>query len=521
MDRQGEQAGETGTVRVVPEGAQDLAVAVEAAGWRIDAADPLVIVADARADLAHVAAEDLVALDTRAALLAVIAPGGAMAACGAGATHVAEGVGDLAEALCFAARHGRRLRGQGRARRLADLADARVPGRFIERHAATGVSVVVAALTSFEIVNNAFGRAAGDLLVRAAEARIARAMAGIETAMLRDGSAFTIAAAGPPALVTVAVSAIERALAEPFALGEETIHVGARIGVAHGGAGEPAKQLLRRAAEALARARGSDGAMTQVSVANEGTPLAELAADLHRAIDRHEIDVLFQPQVAMADGAVIGAEALMRWRHPRLGELGAERLLDAAERAGLVPALSAHVHARALAAVAGWPGGLRLSLNVTAEDLAEPGFDAALAERVAASGFPAERVTLEVTERGLIEEPRRAAAVLNALRAAGFRTAIDDFGTGYSSIAYLSQLPLDYLKLDRVLTQDMAAGQRDRTVVTGVIELAHSLGLTVIAEGVETEQQRDLLARAGVAVWQGFLCAGPVGAADVAALAGG
>ena len=284
--------------------------------------------------------------------------------------------------------------------------------------------------------------------------------------------------------------------------------------------GEDELRQTLRFAEARAERRGDARAADGDGEPSGAALPGFLGRDLRRALAADEIDILFQPQVAMADGAVIGAEALMRWRHPRLGELGAERLLDAAERAGLVPALSAHVHARALAAVAGWPGGLRLSLNVTAEDLAEPGFDAALAERVAASGFPAERVTLEVTERGLIEEPRRAAAVLNALRAAGFRTAIDDFGTGYSSIAYLSQLPLDYLKLDRVLTQDMAAGQRDRTVVTGVIELAHSLGLTVIAEGVETEQQRDLLARAGVAVWQGFLCAGPIGAADVAALAG-
>ena len=518
MDRQGEQAGETGTVRVVPEGAQDLAVAVEAAGWRIDAADPLVIVADARADLAHVAAEDLVALDTRAALLAVIAPGGAMAACGAGATHVAEGVGDLAEALCFAARHGRRLRGQGRARRLADLADARVPGRFIERHAATGVSVVVAALTSFEIVNNAFGRAAGDLLVRAAEARIARAMAGIETAMLRDGSAFTIAAAGPPALVTVAVSAIERALAEPFALGEETIHVGARIGVAHGGAGEPAKQLLRRAAEALARARGSDGAMTQVSVANEGTPLAELAADLHRAIDRHEIDVLFQPQVALADRRIAGVEALARWRHPRLGALGAETLFAAAERADIGVALSDHVQALALSRVAAWPATLahlRVAVNVTAADIARGDFVTHFLDRVDASGIARARVTAEIVEGGLIEDLDAATRLLSALRNAGCRVAVDDFGTGYSSLAYLTALPIDYLKMDRRLIQDVAGDRRQQAVAEGVIAIAGALGLETVAEGVETEEQRDLLAARGCTYFQGFLCSEPVDAAGL------
>jgi EAL domain-containing protein (putative c-di-GMP-specific phosphodiesterase class I) len=156
---------------------------------------------------------------------------------------------------------------------------------------------------------------------------------------------------------------------------------------------------------------------------------------------------------------------------------------------------------------------------VTAEDLAEADFAAAMAALVAEHGVAADRLTLEVTERGLIEDPERASQALAALRQQGFRIAIDDFGTGYSSLAYLSQLPLDYLKLDRVLTQDIAGSGRDRTVVKGVIELAHSLGLVVIAEGVETEQQRDLLARAGVELWQGFLCAGPVSADQLAAFA--
>lgn len=239
-----------------------------------------------------------------------------------------------------------------------------------------------------------------------------------------------------------------------------------------------------------------------------------LARDLERALTADEIEVLFQPQVDMASGAIVGAEALMRWRHPQLGELGAEQLIAAAERAGLVPALSASVHARALAAAATWPAGPRLSLNVTAEDLAEPDFAASMAGLVTEYGVAADRVTLEVTERGLIEDRERASQALATLRQQGFRIAIDDFGTGYSSLAYLAQLPLDYLKLDRVLTQDIAGSARDRTVVKGVIELAHSLGLTVIAEGVETEQQRDLLARAGVELWQGFLCAGPVGSAE-------
>ena len=524
MDRQGDEAGTTDTARVAPATARDLAAAVDAAGWR-RVADPLVIVADARAGIAPVADEDLAALDSRAALLAVIADmGQANDAYAAGATHVAVGVEGIVGALPFARRYALRLRGLGRSRRQADMAVARVPARFIERHADTGASAVIAALTSFEIVNNAFGRAAGDLLVRAAQARVARALAGIEAMMMRDGSTFTIAAAGPPALVSDAVAAIERALAEPFAVGEETIHLGARIGVAHGCAGETAAQLLRRAAEALARARGSDGATTQVAAAGEGTPLAELAADLHRAIDRQEIDVLFQPQVALADGRITGVEALARWRHPRLGALGAETLFAAAERADIGIALSDHVQSLALARVAAWPAALshlRVAVNVTAADISRSDFVAQFLERVDASGVARGRVTAEIVEGGLIEDLDAATRLLNALRAAGCRVAVDDFGTGYSSLAYLAALPLDYLKIDRRLTQDIAGDRRQQAVVEGVLAIAGALGLETIAEGVETDEQRALLAARGCTLYQGFLCSEAVDGAALAALVAG
>lgn len=519
MDRQGDEAGTTGTARVAPETAHDLTVPLDAAGWQRTVADPLVIVADARGDMAVVAAEAPVALDARAALLAVVAaPGDIARAYAAGATHVAVGAAGLAQSMCFAGRHARRLRGISRSRRLADIADARAPGRFIGEHVATGVSVAIAALTSFEIVNTAFGRAAGDRLVHAAGERIVAALAGTECAMLRDGSAFTIAIAGVPAAVKAAVGAIERALVEPFAIGAETIHVGARIGVAHGGANEPPKQLLRRAAEALARARGSDGAITLIDTPVDGAPLADLAADLHRAIERQEIDVVFQPQVALADGRIAGVEALARWRHPRLGALGAETLFAAAERADIGVALSDRVQSLALSRAAAWPAALahlRVAVNVTAADIARADFVAQFLDRVDASGIARARVTAEIVEGGLIEDLDAATHLLTALRGAGCRVAVDDFGTGYSSLAYLTSLPLDYLKIDRRLTQDIAGDRRQQAVVEGVLAIAGALGLDTIAEGVETAQQRDLLAARGCTYFQGFLCSEPTDAAGL------
>jgi len=216
-------------------------------------------------------------------------------------------------------------------------------------------------------------------------------------------------------------------------------------------------------------------------------------------------------------------EALARWDHPDRGELGPELLFAAAAHARLADTLSAHIQHLAMRIAAGWDAPLsrlRLSINVTAEDVAQPDFAETLLAAAADSGFPRDRLTVEITESGLIAELGEAAGLLATLRAAGCRVAIDDFGTGYSSLAYLKALPLDYLKLDRRLTQDIVGSHRDRVVVRGVIDMARSLDLTVIAEGVETVEQRDALATEGCQLYQGFLCAEPLTVLALAALLG-
>ena len=251
--------------------------------------------------------------------------------------------------------------------------------------------------------------------------------------------------------------------------------------------------------------------------------LASLARDLPDALERREIEVLFQPQVEIATARIVGVEALARWQHPRLGEVGAEALLEAAARAGRQAELSRHLQRRALELAALWPEPLhhlRLSINVTADDLAEPDFAERLIGDVDASGFPRGRTTFEVTESGLIENLAQASDVLAAIRAAGCRVAIDDFGTGYSSLAYLNALPLDYLKLDKSMTEQIARSARDQVVVRGVLGMARSLGLAVIAEGVETEEQRLLLAAEGCQFFQGYLCAPPLGSEALATCIG-
>ncbi|KQN26450.1 hypothetical protein ASE86_10095 [Sphingomonas sp. Leaf33] len=252
------------------------------------------------------------------------------------------------------------------------------------------------------------------------------------------------------------------------------------------------------------------GAVTRDLFGRRSRSVAALARELPAALTAGDIDVVFQPQVDCTSGRITGVEALARWHHPRLGEVGAETLLAAAARGGRSGEVSAYLQARALAVAAAWPAALaelRIAVNVAAEDIAADGFVARVLERIDASGLSRDRVTVEVTESGLIERLDVAAALLADLRTAGCRIAIDDFGTGYSSLAYLNALPVDYLKLDKSLTAGIAGNARDRVVVRGVIDMAASLGLDVIAEGVETTEQRDLLAAAGCRLYQGYLCA--------------
>ena len=384
------------------------------------------------------------------------------------------------------------------------------------------VALVLIALSRVDIVNAAYGRPTGDALIAAAEAAIAH-VADDEDAICAHlgGVEFALTIADGVDHVKATIRGLAERLAEPFVIGAVRALVGIRIGFAEALPGDDAAALLRKAREALAAAKGSDGPMIRVAEPEGIAPLDDLAVDLHHAIDRREIDIRFQPQVEIASGRIVGVEALARWDHGAHGEIGADMLFAAADRADLGVALSDHIQHLVLARAARWGkalGGLRVALNLTAADVTRPGFAALFLARVDASGFPRGRLTIEITETGLIEDLVAVGALLAELRGAGCRVAIDDFGTGYSSLAYLKSLPLDYLKIDKSLTIDIDGSPRDRIVVRGVIDIARSLGVAVIAEGVETRAQLELLAADGCDYYQGFLMAGPLDEAGLAGL---
>lgn len=244
--------------------------------------------------------------------------------------------------------------------------------------------------------------------------------------------------------------------------------------------------------------RGSDAARAAPQV----LPVIDRALSEMLASDA--ITVAFQPQIAVASGAVIGVEALARG----LDGTPPDELFARASAAGLGERLSRTVQRKALQTVAGWTGPmrqLRLSLNLLPEDLARPGFERWLLDEIADAGLRPERITAEITESSLIADPVAAAARLACLRAAGVRIAVDDFGTGYASLAWLTTLPLDLIKIDRGLILDLVGGRRAQIVVKALIALARELELQVLVEGVEDPAQLDLLKAWGCDAYQGFL----------------
>ena len=243
-----------------------------------------------------------------------------------------------------------------------------------------------------------------------------------------------------------------------------------------------------------------------------------LEADLLSALDRREIEVLFQPQFSCGTGAVIGAEALARWRHPSLGEIGARDLFAIAERAALVAPLSRHVVARALEDAAIWPDNLTLSLNITPEELGDPRFAADFAALIGRSDIPPQRLMLEITEDLLLRNLAQAASALRALRGLGFRTALDDFGAGFCNFRYLRELPLDALKLDKAMAEGVPGDATALAVLRAIVALGKALGLAVYAEGIEDEIQRAAITAEGCDYWQGFLRAQPMTSDSVVAL---
>ncbi|MDE2405126.1 MAG: GGDEF domain-containing protein [Sphingomonadales bacterium] len=390
-------------------------------------------------------------------------------------------------------------------------------------------------LQRFETINMAFGEAAGDGALVAVAARLTQ-FAGDELdgpwlAARGTGGAFIVVASQPCSRERWQLFAEQLAdlVARPIARGTETLRLSPRIALLRALPGEDPESVIDRLSQTLATARRQQGrrvVWADGETTRPGRTAAQLEADLLKALDRDEIEVVYQPQFALsphgrAEERLSGAEALARWNHPELGRIGAGALFAIAERADHVVPLSRHVAALALAEAARWPGGLRLSLNVTPAELASWSFAADMAEALRLSGLPADRLTLEVTEQALLADIALAARSLAEIAREGVRIALDDFGAGFCNFRYLKTLPLHYLKLDRSMVDNITEDERDLAVLRAITAMAGALGLEVIAEGIETEAQATAAAREGCGYLQGFLRAQPMAADEFLARVSG
>lgn len=384
------------------------------------------------------------------------------------------------------------------------------------------VHAMLVGLGRFDAVNLAYGEATGD----GALVELTKRLLHLAEDELSDGDWFA-ARLGGGKFALVARQPISRerwqwlgeAVAEAVAApivavdGAGTVRLWPRIALMRVLPGETPGHVVDRLAATLERAHDRPGARVLWAdrrYAPEGIRAAELEADLLAALDRDEIEIAFQPQYSLADNRLVGAEALARWQHPRVGLIGAHALFAIAERTDHVAQLSRHIARTALAAAREWRSDLRLSLNVTPADLASSDFARDFGALVEEAGFAADRLTLEITEQVLLDDLERVAPMLTVLRGRGMRIALDDFGGGFCNFRYLKLLALDMLKLDRSMIEGIEVDPRDRAVLRAIVAMAGALDLTVVTEGIENEAQRMIAAEEGCTLYQGYFGSPPL-----------
>ncbi|GIE98388.1 putative bifunctional diguanylate cyclase/phosphodiesterase [Paractinoplanes rishiriensis] len=382
------------------------------------------------------------------------------------------------------------------------------------------VSVALIDLDDFKIVNDTLGHEVGDQLLVSVAERLGACIRVEDTVARLGGDEFVVVLDGvDPAAADLAAQRMIAALAAPVLADGHELPIRASIGVADGRAGDDPSVLLRQADIAMYAAKlipGTAHLHYTADMTQPGTDQTGLGADLSQALERDELFLIYQPIVALEDGRLLGAEALVRWAHPTHGTLSPQVFVPAAERNGLIVPLTRWVLRAALTQLATWDAGALpgLSVNVSARDLREPDLIETVAALLTEFDIQPGRVTLEITESVPLDVAE-AAATVRGLRALGVRVALDDFGTGSSTLTTLHGVPVDELKLDLSFTQ--TAPTAEVPVAAAVRQMAGSLGLHAVAEGVETQLQADHLRELGYVAAQGFHFARPMPAADFTA----
>jgi diguanylate cyclase (GGDEF)-like protein/PAS domain S-box-containing protein len=385
----------------------------------------------------------------------------------------------------------------------------------LTRRQGNRVAVLFLDLDQFKVVNDSLGHEVGDLLLTVVAQRLGRCLRPEDTLARFGGDEFVVLleAVDDPAEAVRVAERITEELRRPFVLEERQLYAAASIGVSVGHARTHGPEgLLREADTAMyrAKAEGSGYEVFDPAMHERALGRLELENDLRRAIEEDEFVVHYQPIVNLQTGELWGMEALVRWGHPERGLLNPDEFVPVAEESGLVVPMGERVLEEACRRAVEWqrefPSNppLAMSVNLSARQLRRPDLHEAIGRVLAETGLPASSLGLDITETVYIGALEANTAALDRLRALGIRVSLDDFGSGYSSLSYLKRLPTDILKIDRSFTKGLGLEAEDTAIVQTVVDLAHILGMEVVAEGVEVEEQETLLREMGCDFGQGY-----------------
>ncbi|MBK5334152.1 MAG: EAL domain-containing protein [Ilumatobacteraceae bacterium] len=401
----------------------------------------------------------------------------------------------------------------------------------LDRTARTGlgVAVVYLDLDGFKLVNDSMGHEAGDHILRELATRVIGAVRTLDTVSRLGGDEFAILIEETGRALDEAETVAERvlqSLTTPFTLGAQHIVLSASIGIAIGDVSCTASSMMRDADVAMYKAKTtgkSKWALYEPAMRTAALNRLELESDLHQAVEERQLRLVYQPIIELQTDKIVGFEALLRWDHPTRGLIEPDTFIPIAESSGTMVGIGRWVLEEACRTAAKWRHmfptvRLTMAVNLSARQLAAPDIVGDVANALVRSGFGATSLILEMTESVLVQDPETATHRLQALRALGVRVALDDFGTGYSSLSYLRQFPIDILKIDKSFTNTINDRAIIPPIVHGLLELAKTLKMTTIAEGIELEVQRDSLREQRCEYGQGYLFSRPLDVGDATKL---
>ncbi|MBV1707705.1 MAG: EAL domain-containing protein [Hyphomicrobiales bacterium] len=388
------------------------------------------------------------------------------------------------------------------------------------KSSSAGFSVLSLDLDGFKAVNDSHGHAVGDELLRQCADRMRRDIRPDELVARLGGDEFSVvlSAALPEMVHNIAMRVLTK-LSEPYSIDGKMVEVGVSIGFAVAPQdGTSFKQLFHNSDLALYRAKtGGKGQVVAFSreMDSEHQNRRQLEMDLRNAVGTPQISLVYQPIIDLSNGRVVACEALVRWKHPERGNIPPSDFIPLAEESGIIMDLGNWITEAACREAMYWPDSVRIAINVSTVQFRNLGFVAHIESVLAATGLPARRLEVEITESVLVKDQARTVAIFQKLRQSGVRISLDDFGTGYSSLAYLSDFSIDTIKIDQSFVRKMPHQYVAATIVRAITTLAENLGVATVGEGVETREQLQLLAEHGCDEAQGYLFSAPVSASDI------